>query len=597
MLKKFLGIFLLLYIPLLVLSLLMLAGQRRARMVEFYEEETSVATNKTYFLSDVCQYLAHNTMYWTSIKYPVDFDPLGLDKEFLQPYLDVLKNLGFYDQFRIIDLNGEEMLRYQSNEGREMELAQSQNKVHREYVREGLKLNKGEVYLSRINLNRENGEIEQPYKPVLRSVGPIYDSNSNKLGLVVINFRMEDILKPIVSFRSKGNTYLVDSDLSIVSASTTKYSIPNEVKEFQDSLKGVYRLEDAGLQNLKDTTFISNGTIWSLHKLDLTKGALRNSAVFNEPKALRTTTDWAVVRELPEEEISKGLWPIYQNFMVLHLFSIVALSGIAYGYLKYQQTKLKLVGELKDKNESLLQNKSELEMINKQVKQSNLRLKIRNEQLEQFSYLISHNLRSPVTNMTVILDMLKKQNDVSGVQALLPKLESIASSVFNLTEDVRYYISILDRNEVDLKEINFRKLVEKVRGDFSESVLDNDNFKILYDLKEWDTIIFSKYYMKSIIHNLLSNAIRFRNKEVDSYVKFRTSYEKGKRVLYVEDNGLGIDLRRHKHNVFRLYRRFHRDISGKGMGLFLIKTLLESLDASVSVKSIVGKGTSFKIIF
>lgn len=575
----------------------MLAGQRRARMVEFYEEETSVAINKTYFLSDVCQYLAHNTMYWTSIEYPKNFDPLGEDRGFLQPYLDVLRDLGFYDQFRIIDLNGEELLRYQSNQGREMELAQSQNKVHREYVREGLKLNKGEVYLSRINLNRENGEIERPYKPVLRSVGPIYDSNNIRLGLVVINFRMEDILKPIVSFRSKGNTYLVDSDLTVITASTTKYSIPNEVEKFQDSLKGIYRLEDVGLKNLRDTTYISNGSIWSLHKMDLTKGSLRNSAVFNEPEAIKTATDWAVVRELPEEEISNGLWPIYQNFMVLHLFSIIALTGIAYGYLKYQQTKLQLVGELKDKNESLVQKKSELEMINKQVKQSNLRLKIRNEQLEQFSYLISHNLRSPVTNMTVILDMLKKEKDIIGVQTLLPKLESIADRVTSLTEDVRYYISILDRNEVDLKEIDLRQLIEKVRGDFSESAVDDENFKIVYDLKEWDTLVFSKYYLKSIIHSFLANAIRFRNKEVDSYVIFRSDFEKGRRVLYVEDNGLGFDFKRHKHNVFKLYRRFHRDISGKGMGLFLIKTLLESLDASVSVKSIVGKGTIFKIIF
>ena len=153
--KKFLGNFLLLYIPLLVLSLLMLTSQKRERIVELSKQEALDATNKSFFISDVCHYLVHNSNYWTSILYPQKFNPQSTHKEFIRPYLEVLNSLGFYDQFRILDNSGNEVLRYQSYQGGILESAPLQSKIDREYVQKGLTLKKGNVFLSRINLNRD----------------------------------------------------------------------------------------------------------------------------------------------------------------------------------------------------------------------------------------------------------------------------------------------------------------------------------------------------------------------------------------------------------------------------------------------------------
>ena len=65
----------------------------------------------------------------------------------------------------------------------------------------------------------------------------------------------------------------------------------------------------------------------------------------------------------------------------------------------------------------------------------------------------------------------------------------------------------------------------------------------------------------------------------------------------MRDNGIGLNLNRHGDNVFKLYKRFHRNISGKGMGLFLIKSQLEALNATISIDSEEGVGTTFKIKF
>lgn len=573
----------------------MLTSQRRERILDLSNKLRADAANKSYLLSDVCHYLVHNTNYWTSIEYPENFNPKGEHSGFIQPYLEVLKNIGFYDQFRIIDLSGDEMLRYQSYDGHKMVAAPLQNKVSREYVQEGLKLDRGDVYLSRINLNRENGEIEQPFKPVLRSVAPIYDSTDQKLGLVVINFRMKDILKSLTSYAAQGNSYIIDTDFNVISSNTEEFEIPNEIVSINDSTSLSVNLLESGLSDLRDTTLVKSGTIWSLNKVKLGMGILRDSEIYTEPENIVLGTEWAMVTEMPAEAIQTGLWSVYQNFIVLHIFSVMALAGISYGYLKYQQEKLALVDELKGKNSTLLENKKNLEVINRQVRQTNRRLKVRNEQLEQFSYLISHNLRSPITSMTVILDMLGKEERIDNVKSLLPKLETIAGSVINLTEDIRHYVTILDRNEIDLQSIDLKEVINVVGKEFNEVTLGQ--FKIDTDFSAWQNVSFSKFYMRSIIQNLISNAIKYKRDNVDSYIKFTAAIEHGGKVLYIEDNGLGIDIERHKSNIFKLYKRFHRNISGKGMGLFLVKTQLEALDASISVKSITGKGTVFKIIF
>jgi signal transduction histidine kinase len=164
---------------------------------------------------------------------------------------------------------------------------------------------------------------------------------------------------------------------------------------------------------------------------------------------------------------------------------------------------------------------------------------------------------------------------------------------------VQTYVSILNNRELELENVNLLLKLKDVEKDFVERLLDEEkqNFTIEYRLDEWHAIKCNRFYMRSILHNLLSNALKFRRPDVKSHVIFETAWEDGKKVLYVKDNGLGIDLERHSDNLFKLYKRFHRDVSGKGMGLFIVKSQLEAMNASIAVDSEVGVGTTFKIKF
>lgn len=576
----------------------MLIRHKEERIATIIKREDSISRNKTYLLSDVCHYLIHNTNYWSSIVYPSSFNPKDGHLSFLHPYIEVIKNIGFYDQFRIIDLEGKELLRYQSNLGQKMELAPLQNKVESEYVKQGLKLKKDEIYLSRINLNREDGLIERPYKPVLRTVGPIYDSLNQKIGLIVINFRVKDILGILAETGPDGNTYVIDSEQNIIASSIDNKTVMYEINKSEDTLKGnLQKLNEKALLSRKDTTFFEDGRVWSLHKVLMTYGQLNKSAAYVAPKKIITATEWAIVREMPPEAIQASLWPLYQNFIVLHLFSILTLSGISYGYNKYESKKRDLYNRIQEKNKALLINQKSLKTINDVVKKTNQRLSIKNEQLEQFSYLISHNLRAPVTSMSLIIDVIKNEENEENIKKLLPKLHILSENISRLTEDIKEYVTVVDCEAIDLQEINIYALIQSLRGDFPEIMTNKGNFKIIYELQEWKTVLSSKYHLQSVFRHLISNAIKYKNTEIESYLVFRSAFENNRKILYVEDNGMGINMKRYGDDLFRLYKKFHRNISGKGMGLFMVKTQLEEVGATISANSTEGIGTKFKINF
>ena len=103
--------------------------------------------------------------------------------------------------------------------------------------------------------------------------------------------------------------------------------------------------------------------------------------------------------------------------------------------------------------------------------------------------------------------------------------------------------------------------------------------------------------MESIFLNLLSNALKFYSPERIPEIHFETKLEDGLISLYVSDNGLGINLERHKDKVFGLHKTFHRLPDSKGVGLYMTKSQVEAMGGSVSVESEVDKGSTFKITF
>ena len=219
----------------------------------------------------------------------------------------------------------------------------------------------------------------------------------------------------------------------------------------------------------------------------------------------------------------------------------------------------------------------------------------RNRDLEQFTYIVSHNLRAPVANIMGLSDFLI-HNKVSE-QDLETINNGIHTSVQRLDTVIRDLNNILHvkRESNDQKEkIDLGSAVEHVKEMLSEEIRKSQA-SIHCDFHECPAIDSVKPLVESILFNLISNSIKYARREIHPEIDIMTSVDKNEVTLLLTDNGLGIDLERKKEEVFGLYKRFHPQIEGKGMGLYMVKTQVESLHGKIEIESSVNHGTRFKI--
>lgn len=127
-------------------------------------------------------------------------------------------------------------------------------------------------------------------------------------------------------------------------------------------------------------------------------------------------------------------------------------------------------------------------------------------------------------------------------------------------------------------------------------LIDRDDIKIIFYFSEMDEFLTIKSYLYSIFYNLISNSIRYRQPGLPAIIEIKSRLNNTLELIFT-DNGMGIDLQKRGEQVFGLYKRFYTNIEGKGMGLFMVKTQVESLDGKINIRSQVNKGTEFKIEF
>jgi signal transduction histidine kinase len=127
-------------------------------------------------------------------------------------------------------------------------------------------------------------------------------------------------------------------------------------------------------------------------------------------------------------------------------------------------------------------------------------------------------------------------------------------------------------------------------------LLRNEDVVIISDFSAVDEVLTLKSYLHSIFFNLISNSIKYRRHDVKPVIEIVSSKKENGIELLFRDNGLGIDMARKGEEIFGLYKRFHPHIEGKGVGLYMVKTQVETLGGRISLTSEVNKGTEFKIL-
>lgn len=219
-----------------------------------------------------------------------------------------------------------------------------------------------------------------------------------------------------------------------------------------------------------------------------------------------------------------------------------------------------------------------------------------NHQLENFAHITSHNLRSPATNIHMLLSYYENAQNAEERTYALSKLQQSSQRLLETLDILSDNLSIRMDANVPCEELHFDAALARNLEMLAAQIMESEA-EIISDFSLCQIIEYPPSYLDSILINLLSNAIKYRDPDRKPLIRLHTWQEHNRINLRISDNGLGINLKRHQDKIFGLYKTFHRQPESRGVGLFLIKSQIEALGGSISVKSEPNQGTTFHIVF
>ena len=232
---------------------------------------------------------------------------------------------------------------------------------------------------------------------------------------------------------------------------------------------------------------------------------------------------------------------------------------------------------------------SELHAANEQLTRTNV-------DLDTFIYTASHDLKAPIANIEGLLLLLRKQLPTEVGQAgLVPKvlgmmqgaIERFQLTIAQLTDLAKLqHAHAQPAEEVDLKAV-----VEDVRLDLAPR-LEEAKGNLIIELNGCGTVSFAPQHLRSLLYNLLSNALKYRHPNRAPVVQLRCHHTPTTTVLEVQDNGLGLSAAQ-QSKLFSMFRRLHDHVPGSGVGLYMVKRIVENAGGVVAVQSEEGVGSTF----
>jgi signal transduction histidine kinase len=208
-------------------------------------------------------------------------------------------------------------------------------------------------------------------------------------------------------------------------------------------------------------------------------------------------------------------------------------------------------------------------------------------------------LKAPISNLEGLLTTLREelppQADSSEVAYILNLMQD---SVERFTRTLALLTDVTKLQHAFTEApipVELAPLIEDVRLDLAP-LLAQVGGQLHVDVAPTPTLTFSEKNLRSVIHNLLSNAFKYHAPTRPATVTVRSRVDAPYLVLEVQDNGLGLDLSG-AHELFGLFRRFHTHVEGTGVGLHMVKKLVENAGGKIEVASKLGQGSTFSVYF
>lgn len=214
-----------------------------------------------------------------------------------------------------------------------------------------------------------------------------------------------------------------------------------------------------------------------------------------------------------------------------------------------------------------------------------------NEELERFAYIVSHDLRNPLIALNKLCEMAESRQNMD-MGTVLKMIKASSEKLMHTVFGLESLIDINKNVEDQVQNISFQNELSHIKDDLASQLTEKGG-RIYADFSSAPDIHYVKPYLFSIMTNLISNAIKYSHPERNVEIFLKTWRKKDFVVLSVRDNGIGIDLSLNYHKLFQPFVRLTNQASGKGVGLSLIKRMIEKNKGKIEVESTPGKGTDF----
>lgn len=244
----------------------------------------------------------------------------------------------------------------------------------------------------------------------------------------------------------------------------------------------------------------------------------------------------------------------------------------------------------------------QIEKMDRYLKETNLSLQKysqslerSNKELEEFAYISSHDMKSPMTSLLGMLTLMQQKDAIKQEHSNLFELAiNSARQMQKTIKALNVIIAFRKTLNITPEKINLAEALQEVKLSIHDLIISSGAV-ISEDFSKCPYINYPPVHLKSIFQNLLTNAIKYKQEGNPPVIDIRATRINNQVVLQFSDQGMGIDLKRNKEKLYGLFQRFHTNIEGMGIGLHMIHSIIESYGGKIEIESEVNKGTTFKI--
>lgn len=221
-----------------------------------------------------------------------------------------------------------------------------------------------------------------------------------------------------------------------------------------------------------------------------------------------------------------------------------------------------------------------------------IELKERNQELDQYVYKVSHDIRSPIASITGVISLIKLEDPPQNIEHYLSMIESRISKLDNFIKSVLSHSKSLN-TPIVAEPIDFEGTVNQCWEEFR---FENNwnKIRLRFGLQSDSIFKSDQTRLEIVLRNLMSNAIRYQKSTGDNWLIIEVNADKEKAIIKVEDNGEGIK-EQHLSKIFQMFYRASTTSEGSGLGLYIVNQVIERMNGDIRIKSKIGEGTLFTI--